>query len=1061
MIPNKPKQTFWSDEQWLAIHASGKNILVNAGAGSGKTAVLTERIVQILKKGIGLERLIVLTFTKASASEMKERLRKRLGEEIGLGDLNLQTPLDYLDQANVQTFDAFALWLVRKYHYLLGVSRNLDIGDQVVFHTAKKIIIRQILEERYEADDAGFLALVSLLCQKNDDNLQQFLSDIDEKMDLLPNKDDVLDRYGQYYLTDAVIDESVEDYLDLIKLETSRISHRLKRLKSQITDETMLKHVLEVEEALSGLLASKNYEQYRENADVSLPRLPLKCPHPDQKELVRTEKDEIKKTLSSLRDLLVYNQAAEMKTEAVQTQKHAQTLVSLVKDLDFRFSAYKKANNLFGFMDIAKLAIRLVRDFPEVREAIRLQTYEILVDEYQDTSDVQDALIAYLENGNLFVVGDVKQSIYRFRYANPDLFKAKYRLYEQGSAGMVIDLSKNFRSRPEVLNAVNGIFSRIMSDELGGVDYDDSQTLKYGNVHYAPIADRQLQVLTYDPENFRLTNPEIEACILASDISHKIAEKYLVLDKETSTMRPVQYGDFAILTAEKSQFDLFKQVFESWNLPLDIAKDESILTSREVFAIGNLLKFIWSLTDETYFSKAGRDSLLGVLRSFVVEAKDNDIFEIFQNDLREGVKSRYPEFWEKCNNIAQNIRNSTTAQILGEIYKSFAIWKKIPRLGNIEETENRLNFLLEKFQELDRAGYRFLDVINYLDAMLEAKMDFEIPKNSPSELNAVRMMSIHKSKGLEFPICYYPILSARFNLTDIRDKVLFDRKYGIILPVFDEGLKDTFQKVLVANRYKTEEVSERLRLLYVAMTRAKEKIIVVLPKNGGDHFLGDGLIPLEDRVNFRSLAAVFDSVRQLLSPYSLEILNSEFTPERLKKAGMAAFPEEEPITIRHHRVTLEKQTAVTRIASSKAPGLLEKDVAAKMELGTQIHEGLEIIDFSLDFSPQIEKMGLEPLIKTKLRAFFGISLFSEKSIIKVYREHQFEIGQDNPESGIIDLILETPEEMIIIDYKLADLEKAGYAEQLMSYRSYLQSVTTKAISGYLYSIFKETLKKVF
>ncbi len=1061
MIPNKPKQTFWSDEQWLAIHATGKNILVNAGAGSGKTAVLTERIVQILKKGIGLDRLIVLTFTRAAASEMKERLRKRLDEEIALGDSALQAPLDYLDQANIQTFDAFALWLVRKYHYLLGVSRNIDIGDKVVFHTAKKAIIRQISEEKFEAEDRGFLDLVSLLCQKSDDNLQQYLSDIDEKMNLLPNKEEILNGYGQHFLTDALLDESIADYLDLIKQEASRISRRLQRLKSSITDETMRKHVLDVEEALSDLLASKSYEKYRENAEVSLPRLPSKCADPDQKELVRTEKEGIKKSLGSLRSLLTYNQTAEMKVEVIQTQKYAETLASLAKEIDSRFSAFKKANNLFGFMDIAKLAIRLVRDFFEVREAIRLNTYEILIDEYQDTSDVQDALISDLENRNLFLVGDVKQSIYRFRYANPDIFKAKYKLYEQGSDGMVIDLSKNFRSRREVLNAVNDIFARIMSGELGGVDYDDSQMLKYGNVHYSPIGDRQLQVLTYDSENYRLSNHEIEACILASDISKKIKEKYMVLDKETKTMRPVQYRDFAILTAEKSQFDLFKQVFESWNLPLDIAKDENILTSREIFAIGNLLKFIWSLTDEAYFSDFGRETLLGVLRSFVVEAKDRDIFEIFQNDLREGVKSRYPEFWEKCNYIAQNIRNSTTAQILGEIYKSFGIWEKILRLGNIEETENRLNFLLEKFQELDRAGYRFLDVINYLDAMLEAKLDFEIPKNTASDLNAVRMMSIHKSKGLEFPICYYPVLSGRFNLAEIREKVLFDRKYGIILPVFDEGLKDTFQKVLVANRYKTEEVSERLRLLYVAMTRAKEKIVVILPKNGNDHSFGDGPVPLEDRLNFRSLAAVFDSVRGILSPYSSEILNSEFTPERLKKAEVASPPERKLIAIKHHRVTLEKQAAVTRIASSKAMGLLEKEEEAKMELGTKIHECLEIIDFSKDIGLQIEKMGVEPLIKAKLLAFFGISLFSTKNIIKVYREHQFEFRQDATRRGIIDLLLETPEEMIIIDYKLGDLGKAGYAEQLINYREYVQSVTTKKISGYLYSIFQETLKKVF
>ncbi|NLD26767.1 MAG: UvrD-helicase domain-containing protein, partial [Acholeplasmataceae bacterium] len=368
MIPIKPKEAMWSDEQWQAIYESGKNILVNAGAGSGKTAVLTERIIRILKEGISFDRLIVLTFTKAAASEMKERLRIKLTREIKQGNLHLQAALDFLDQAAVQTFDSFALELVRRYHYLLGIDRSLRIGDGVIFAIKRKQIIDEVFTEFYEAENENFQNLVSLFSIKNDHTLQNYINNILKKIALLPDVDAYLHDYNDHFYNEDFIRKQIKKFESLFALERERIRERLFRLKNRVDDEALLLHVLECEEALSPILAARHYSDYREVEGLKLPTIPRAVDDEKQKALVSYQKQEIKKSLDKIRDYLEYRDEDEMLAMILETKPYTESIIALFKRINAKIRVFKRENNLYEFEDVAKMAIRLVSDNQELRE---------------------------------------------------------------------------------------------------------------------------------------------------------------------------------------------------------------------------------------------------------------------------------------------------------------------------------------------------------------------------------------------------------------------------------------------------------------------------------------------------------------------------------------------------------------------------------------------------------------------------------------------------------------------------------------------------------------------
>lgn len=1064
MIPTKPINAIWSDEQWLAIYASGQNILVNAGAGSGKTAVLTERIIRILKEPVSLSKLIVLTFTKAAASEMKERLRNKLIKEIKNGDNNLIADLEYLDQSSIQTFDSFALSLVKKYHYLLGVDRSINIGDSVIFETERVKIIDEIFDNLYEEENKSFHNLINLLCIKNDDKVKDFLLKIDKQLDLVSDREEYLNTYLDKFYQKDVIFKNIDEYLSLIQLDIDKIKQRINRLKKKITDSILVEHIYDCEEALGSLFSAKRYEDYLKVLEISLPAIPRKVDNEDEKSQVKFEKDEIKKVITKINDYLSYQSTSEMYDEIIKTKEYAAIIVDILKKTHERMNDFKKLHQLYDFYDIAKMAIKLVKDNEELRGFIKDNTYEILIDEYQDTSDLQETLISYLENNNVYMVGDMKQSIYRFRNANPNIFKSKYQSFLDKNFGLAIDLSKNYRSREEVLDNINLIFSQTMSMDLGGVDYNENHRLQFGNREYQKnkLNDSyDMEVLYYDYEDYQLNQHEIEAFIVGNDIKKKVADGYLIYDKDQQIVRKANYNDFTILAPQKSQFDLYKKIFEYLQIPLVIHKDQEFVRSTEIYAIKNIIRCVYSLYNYEYYQSNFKDALLSVLRSFVVELDDITISKIFSDDLLQGLKFFCNDVYLKLSNISKLVQNSTSSQILSEIYQSFHIYENIVKLGNIEIIEDKLNFLLLKFKELDEMGYCLKDIINYLDLILEAKLDIEYSGSKISKENVVNMMSVHKSKGLEFPICYFPELDVKFNFQDIYDKVLFDQTYGIILPIFDDGLKDTFLKALYIKKYKTEEISERLRVLYVALTRAKEKMIIVIPKYEEYYKEDLELVPLVDRLNYKKLYDVFSSIQYSLQKFSRLIVPTNLTKDYQIVGNLKTLKSDCKKTIHYFEVKLKGQEKVHQTASSSYTGLISREAVLKMDLGTKIHHYFESIDYTKDLFEQLKLLNCEQFIKDKLNRFFQNKFIFKKDIIKAYHEHQFRYEIDNNiTAGIIDLILETDDELMIIDYKLADITKKEYEKQLSIYKDYLKTVSTKKISAYLYSIINESLKEI-
>jgi ATP-dependent helicase/nuclease subunit A len=1062
MIPIKPKNAIWSDEQWQAIFAHGADVLVNAGAGSGKTAVLTERIVQILKAGVGIERLIVLTFTRAAAAEMKERIRARLREEAENGTVELREALEGLDQAAIQTFDSYALRLVRRYHYLLGVSRSVAIGDAVIFSREKKKCISEIFDELYRQREPRFLSFIDLFAIKSDRKVEEYIYELDAKMEMLAEKESYLDVYLDRHYSREFIDKALDDFLSVLAIEVESIRQRREYLRRIITDRKLLEYLDKLDECLSGLFSARAYGDYLEAREIRLPTLPRQADEVEKAKLVY-QRDLINKNLERIKEHLRFRDVDEMRAEVEATREHAEIIIEIIRRLDAKMAAFKRHLDCYSFNDVAKMAIRLLVENAEIRAKIKNDTYEILIDEYQDTNDLQEMLIALIANDNVYMVGDVKQSIYRFRNANPEIFRQRYFKFKHEGKGIAIDLAKNFRSRPEVLAGINEIFSRIMSREMGGVDYDDGHALLFGNEAYLRnlgSGDSGLTILTYEPRpDYR--PEEIEAFLIAGDIRARIARGQLVYDKAVRGMRPAGYGDFAILTPEKKNFDLYKRIFEYLKIPLMIHKDENFAASSEFHVIKNILRCVQALAQPEVDEELFGDALISVLRSFVVAAPDDLIARIYVAGAHSGVKSLYSELYVKLKNITDTAKKSTLSEILGEIYRVFGFYEKLPTLGNVEQAENNLNYLLSKFRGLDRIGYRLTDAIEYLEALEEAGPDAEMQKPAIVSAAAVNMMTIHKSKGLEFPICYYADTETEFKHTDVKARLLFSRDYGIVLPVFAEGLKDTFYRTIVRQRFVADNIGEKIRLFYVALTRAREKMIIVAPRPEESYRLDGGLVPLADRLNYRSFHAIISSLSHTLENYFTFRDPEDLTPVYKMRVELPVPEVPAGEALEKRQVRTERTRAEKIVASAPATELVARERLEAMELGTRAHKALELIDFTADPIPQIEKLGESPFVKEKIAAFFRLPLFKEKKIVDSYHEHRFLWKRgDETVSGVIDLILETEDELIIIDYKLSAIDKEEYRRQLGLYCEYLRDVSTKRVSAYLYSLMNEELMKV-
>ncbi len=1028
----------WTKEQELAINTEGSNIIISAGAGSGKTAVLTERVITKLKNGTHINELLILTFTNNAAAEMKERIKKAISKIPELSE-----EMNLIESASITTFDAYVLSLVKKYHYYLNLDAGLSIIDSSIIKLEKQKIIDQIFESKYKEKNQNFINFVTKYCTKNDKNLRKKILSLDSSLDLIINKEEYISNYIENYYSEDNLNSLFKSYEDLILNKVNSIKNSLENMAYEIEEKTYQKFYA----ILSPLIQSNTYDEVRSSINFTMPRLPN-----GSTEKAKYYKTQISEIAKSIKELCYFNKEALL-DNLKNTKDDASIIIEIIRELHQKTENYKYSKNMFEFNDISKLAIKLIKSNELVRENLKKSFKEIMIDEYQDTSDMQETFISLIENNNVYMVGDVKQSIYRFRNANPDIFKIKYDKYKNNDGGIKIDLNKNFRSREQVLDSINEIFNHIMDDFIGNANYQKEHKLIFGNQGFYIFGSNKynnnLEIYNYEKDKEH-TKEEIEAFIIGNDIKDKIKAKYQVLDEEIQ--RDITYKDFCILMDRTSSFDIYKKVFDYLQIPLNIYKDEDILFTDEVCLINNILGLIINIKKEGN-NTSNKFYFTSIARSYLYSIEDETIYQIITNN-----KITETNIYQKCLEISKNIDSMSNYEIIETIINEFDFFNKMITVGNLNYRTIILNNLLDKAKSLNDVGMNIYDMKEYFENLMENQEVIKLPAII-SDSNSVTITNIHKSKGLEYKICYFSGFHKEFNLQDMKDKILYSNTYGLIMPSYNEGFSNTFIKTIFKEDNVKNEISEKIRLLYVALTRAKEKMIIVTSLDNDKFYItnSSNVIDDLDRMKYKSFKDILNSVYTYIEKYitniPIPLINNEY--KIAKNINLSDLNNSKEIIIVEEKEII-KETLKENHFSKEENKLITNEEKENMKFGINLHYMLENINLknpNYNILNDNEKSILSDLLKN--------SIFSNINNAKIYQEYEFiDIKENEEKVGIIDLMLEYADHIDIIDYKLKHTDDPAYKKQLQGYKSFIESKTHKKAFTYLYSLTTRTLTKI-
>ena len=1031
----------WTKEQEQAIYDSGSNIIVSAGAGSGKTAVLSERVLQKILNGTHVNELLILTFTKAAAEEMKSRIRKNIASHS-----ELSHELTLLDSAYITTFDSYALSVVKKYHYLLNIPKDVGITDESIIKIQESKIMDEVFENMYEKKEETFTSLIKKYCIKNDDMFRSLILSIANSINNDINSEQFINNLKNNYYEKDNINELISEYEQLINNKIDYIKDYLSLSGNYFDND----YVDKLYDACESILSS-NIDNLYEFSKIKLPPVPR-----GSDDESKSYKSELKNLLDELVDLGKYGNKEMIYEDIMSSKEHVLCILDIVTDYINRLEYYKQINQLYTFKDIAFNAIKVVSENEEVRNEIRDSFKEIMIDEYQDTNDIQDKFIKLIENNNVYMVGDIKQSIYRFNGSNPSIFKEKYDNYSNGINGRKIDLLKNFRSRKEVLKGINDLFGLIMDNEIGGAEYKDSHEMVYGLTSYDECNDinYDMQIIEYEvDENKNYSNYEIEIFAIAKDIKEKLKNKLKVFDKKTSKMREATYSDFVIILDRSKYFDDYKKIFEYEQIPLSILRNDKLTTGTDINLIRNIIDLIIKVNDEE-FDEGFKYDFISIGRSFLYEMNDDEIFKIFLNNNYKDTKL-YKDF----SNI-KSINSITCGELFLNILDITDFYNKLYKIGNYDEINTRISTMYDIAVQFNNLGYSIYDFRDYLDNVISEGIDIQY-ESRQGNVDAVKIMTIHKSKGLEYPICYFADLDHKYNLSDVKSKILVDKKYGIMIPSSMDEVNSSVVKDLFMNEFLKEEISEKIRLLYVALTRAREKTIIYLPKKDSivSNKKVNGTIEDEIRMKFMKLSDMVYACTEDLNNYVSYInlkdipLSKNYLFKSTKKSIECSGCEKIDVK----EISIPYEEVESKHFSHENISVINKEKHDNMSFGTKVHEVLELIDFK-NYNSDIIK---DEFIRNKITKFLKNDLLKNIKDANIYHEYEFRYVKDNNDyHGIIDLMLEYDDHIDIIDYKLKDVSNDDYKKQLEGYKEYINSVSDKKVKIYLYSIIEENLKEM-
>ncbi len=867
-------ETKWTENQLRAIREPA-NILVNAAAGSGKTAVLVERIIRKIISGeTSIERLLIVTFARDAASQMQSRLKKALIKCMNNSSdesfkTRIRKELRLLNHSDITTIDAFCIGVVRKNFHLLGIDPGFKIIDSDEADVLLLETLDEFLDSLYEANDERVIKLSDCYSEGfNDYGLKNIMASLFKFTRSLPE-------------TKLWIKNNAEKYKDVKNTDwffeiDEKIKNKAKELKTKIfyaADCMMMyaigevKDILDLTEDESEILEA--YDNKGLWACIKKAALATKdmdeasrdsvfmatCAYaPFNKQSMSGENLEERKEIIDR-----YNEAFNlikelstlceggMDTSVSMYEEGIYPQVSLLAEAvcefeDFYFEKKRKKNN-FEFNDLEHLCYTLLKDFPEVREEYNKKYDEILMDEYQDTNELQDTIFDLILDKK-FMVGDMKQSIYRFRNSDPFIFKGKDKLYsENEEEGRRIILSENFRSRPQVLTSVNEIFKRIMSETAGEVTYDETQELHWGNKSYKGEDDEKFLSELYivegkgeEGEEENLSNTEIEARFIAKKIRSMIDEGFTVSDGDGE--RPVTAGDFVIIqNAVKRTGEIF--ISELKKAGLDAyAENEGYFERTEIKLMMALLDVLNNPLQDIPLVAVMRSILFGFSEDELAHirlCKKGDFFDaVFKMSKEEsdcGEKCR--AFCEKLSKWRDYAKYMSSDRLIWTLFEETDYYDLMGVLYDGEETKDNLRLLFERARQFEKTGFKGLSsFVEYMKRM-EKNSKMASAGVVSDNKNVVRIMTIHKSKGLEFPVCIFAGLGKRFN-TVKTERLMLHKDLGIGIDFIDSEngyYMHTAVQELIKKAKISEERAETLRKLYVGMTRAKEKLILVATIN--------------------------------------------------------------------------------------------------------------------------------------------------------------------------------------------------------------------------------------
>ena len=954
----------FTEDQQKVITTRNKNILVSAAAGSGKTAVLVERILSLItdaQKPVDIDRILIVTFTNAAASEMRERIHAAIMQRLSgqPDDKNLQRQVTLVHNAQITTIDSFCLFLLRNHFHEIDLDPAFRIGDPGEIVLLEKEVLKGTLEEFYEKKETGFLKFADAYCPSGKDGkMEEMIEQLYHFSMSHPWPEQWLEecRNRETELDTATLFET--DFMRFA-LETARgmlqDAAEMAREAARICAlpdgpymyEPMILRDQEQLEAITALLDDKKLEELFTEIPGHLARLKWDvlsrksdaCVSDERKEQVKNIRKQYKDMAAEIREQFLTSDPQKIvEREKKAAQLHA-TLIDLTQAFIRNLSEEKKKRNVLDFSDVEHLALKVLwQDGKPTKTAEAYQSYyyEIMIDEYQDSNLVQEILLSAISgtakgHDNRFMVGDMKQSIYRFRLARPEIFMDKYEKYRKGEqSSTLICLKQNFRSRAEILQTANELFSKVMIPQIGGVCYDSDAALHPGAVYPEPDkeAGPYTSLMLFESGDATGENKRImEGQMIAREI-HALMNGFLVKNEQAGdgedggqSMRPLRYRDIVILLRSGSgDAQILQKQLVSEGIPAYVTTKEGYFDAREVSLLISFLRSIHNPYDDIALCSTALSLFFGMSQEELawiraVTQRGVSLYESFCEaaaydcDRRETEEAadakgteRKPEEAadarkteqepEEAVPVKETVRKIKAALSLLEELRAEAAVRTMPELiqeilmrfhyveyvsampGGAQRKAN-IEMFVEKAVDFEKTSLHGLfQFLRYVEQLKKYQVDYGEAATLSENEDVVRIMTIHKSKGLEFPVCFVAGLDKKYNTKDTTGTLLLDADWGIASDYIDADrhlIETSLRKSMLSEKMHRDCLGEELRVLYVALTRAKEKLILTGAVSDVEKEIkkyesmaGDPSMPF----SISSLAAANSSLAYLLMAYA-------------------------------------------------------------------------------------------------------------------------------------------------------------------------------------------------